>query len=65
MANVKARQWIILAVWFACFIATLQFYRFKFGVNAIGAAYLIIGIPVMLIFNKWPKAKSDKLPPIT
>jgi hypothetical protein len=60
----RARQWIILAVWFACDIATVQFYRFKFGLNRIMLAYVIIGIPVVLIFSKWPKTKAEKkMPP--
>jgi len=43
--KMKMKQWIVFGVWIAAFIATLQFFRFKFGLFEIVAVYLVIGIP--------------------
>jgi hypothetical protein len=51
----KMRQWLVLAVWYVCLIAALQFFRFKFGLFPICGAFAIIGIPAMLIFGKTNK----------
>jgi hypothetical protein len=60
----KTRQWVALAIWFVCYTATLQFFRFKFGLFQISAAYMIIGILYNWIFRGWLKGRpNEKLPP--
>jgi hypothetical protein len=44
------RAWIVLAIWYACYVACLQFFRFRFGLFPISSAFLIIGILAMIIF---------------
>jgi hypothetical protein len=48
----RARPWIVLAAWFACYISALQFLRFRFGVLEISGIAVVVGIPLMLIFAK-------------
>jgi len=57
--KMKMKQWIVFGVWIAAFIATLQFFRFKFGLFEIVAVYLVIGIPLMLLTRK-PKKPNPK-----
>jgi hypothetical protein len=55
---VKKQQWITFAVWFVLYIASLQFFRFKFGLNKIAAVFLVIGVLAMLLISRPWKAKS-------
>ena len=48
----RRKQWIVLAVWFAALIAALQFFRFQFGIFKISAAFILIGIPLMVLFAR-------------
>jgi len=51
----RTRQRIFVAIWFAAYIATLEFFRFKFGLLKISAAFVLIGIPLMLLFDRTKK----------
>ena len=55
----KKKQWIVLAVGFACYIATLQFFRFKFGLFPISIAFAVVGIPLMLLIGRPTKPNSN------
>ena len=57
-SKMKMRQWIVLGIWFAAYMAALQFYRFKFGLNKISAVFLLVGIPFMLLVSKWKKPNA-------
>jgi len=57
--KMNMRQWIFLVAWYACFIASLQFFRFKFGLNRIAAFFVVIGIPIMWFLGKLAKPKSN------
>jgi hypothetical protein len=49
----KTKQWIFLAVWFAGYIAALQFLRFKFGLIQISAFFLVIGFLGGLLLKRF------------
>jgi hypothetical protein len=49
------RQWIILTIWFTCYISALTFLRFRFGVLEISCVALVVGVPIMLLFARQSK----------
>jgi len=55
----KTKQWITLFVWFVLYIAALRFFRFRFGILEISAAFLIIGIPTMLLVARPKKTNPN------
>jgi hypothetical protein len=57
--KIKFWEWTILVIWFACFIASLEFFRFKFGLHRIGIFFLVIGISIMWLFRRLSKPKSS------
>ena len=49
----------LMTIWLVCYIASLELFRFKFGMHKISMFYLFMGVPVMLLFA-WPgKPKSN------
>jgi len=54
----KTKQWIILAVWFVAYIAAMEFFRFKFGIFKISAAFIVIGVSFMFWAAKSSTPKS-------
>jgi len=55
----KTKQWVLLTIWFICYISCLQFFRFKLGLFGISAMFLIIGIPLMWFFGRPNKPKPN------
>ncbi len=55
----KTKEVIFMVVWFAFYIAAMQFLRFKFGIFAISAAWVIVGIPLFWLFQKLIKSNSN------
>ena len=53
----KTKQWIVLAVWFVCYMAAMEFLRFKFGIFMISGVAVVVGIPLMLLVGK-PQKKN-------
>jgi hypothetical protein len=52
-------MWTALAIWYVAYIATLEFFRFKFGLYKISLAYLLIGTPLVWLLSRPRKAKSE------
>ena len=52
-------QWFFAVAWYACFIASVQFFRFKFGLNRIAVFFVVIGIPLMWLLGKLAKPKPN------
>ncbi len=46
------RQLILLGAWCVCYIAALEFFRFRFGLFPISAAFIVIGFAVMFFFGR-------------
>lgn len=60
----KMKKWtkkrlLLMVIWYCCYIASLQFFRLKFGLYHISIAFLIIGIAVVLIFGGSKKPESN------
>jgi hypothetical protein len=55
----QTKQMLFTFVWLACCGITIQFFRFRFGLFKIIAAYLIIGIPWLLYIGRQRKPKSN------
>ena len=45
------KQWAFLIVWFIAYIATLEFFRFKFGLFQITGFFLVIGLLLTRLFE--------------
>jgi len=52
-------RWIFLVAWYASFIASLQFFRFKFGVNTIAIFFVVTAIPFLWLLGRLAKPKSN------
>jgi hypothetical protein len=60
MKNKRNRKiWIIFSIWYVSYVATLQFFRFKFGLLHISAAFAVIGIPLMYFVDRLTKPNSN------
>ena len=62
MIRMKARQWICLAVWFALYLATLEFFRFRFGLFRISAVFLVSGILAIWSVGRIGKSAATPRP---
>jgi hypothetical protein len=52
-------MWIMLSIWYVSYVATLQFFRFKFGLLHISAAFVVIGVPLMYLVDRLTKPNSN------
>lgn len=58
MKHWKKKQWIFMVVWCVTYVATLQFFRFKFGLFEITGAFVAIGLLLTWLLGRSSKPKS-------
>ncbi len=56
--KMNTKQWIVLVIWFVCYITCMQLFRFKFGIFRIAGFFVLVGIPVMVLLGRPWKPKS-------
>jgi ABC-type protease/lipase transport system fused ATPase/permease subunit len=55
----KTKEVIFMIIWIAVYITAMQFFRFKFGIFAISAVWVLVGIPLFWLFKRFNKPKSN------
>jgi len=50
------RQQIFLAVWLVVYIATMYYFKFKFGVSKISIAFAVTGVALMFLLGRTKKS---------
>jgi hypothetical protein len=53
------KQLILMGIWYVAYMATLEFFRFRFGLLQISAFYLLVGVPLVWLFSRPKNSKPS------